>query len=154
MWRFFYCHTRSMTDKSYYYLYNGHGDVVQIVDTSGTIVNSYDYDVWGNFITKQETIDNHFTYFSQTYDEITALYYLRARYYDPTTGCFTQQDPAKDGYNWYMLPKHMPKHFTIISDLTITFLMLKFLLRQLLQICQCQQFHLCLCLHLVFKEEK
>ena len=36
------------TNTSYYYLYNGHGDVVQIVDTSGTIINEYDYDVWGN----------------------------------------------------------------------------------------------------------
>ena len=84
------------TNTSYYYLYNGHGDVVQILDTSGTIKNTYDYDVWGNFITKQETIDNHFTYFGQTYDETTGLYYLRARYYDPTTGRFTQQDPAED----------------------------------------------------------
>lgn len=31
------------TNKSYYYLYNGHGDVVQIVDTSGTVKNNYDY---------------------------------------------------------------------------------------------------------------
>ena len=92
----------ALTDSSYYYLYNGHGDVVQIVDTAGNIVNQYDYDVWGNFITKQETVENHFTYFGQTYDETTGLYYLRARYYDPTTGRFTQQDPAEDGYNWYI----------------------------------------------------
>ncbi|WP_254848790.1 hypothetical protein [Paenibacillus odorifer] len=31
--------------KDYYYLYNGHGDVVQIVDTKGKPVNSYEYDV-------------------------------------------------------------------------------------------------------------
>ena len=100
-----------MTNKSYYYLYNGHGDVVQIVDTSGAIKNTYDYDVWGNFITKQETIDNHFTYFGQTYDETTGLYYLRARYYDPTTGRFTQQDPAEDGYNWYIYGNQNPVMF-------------------------------------------
>ena len=45
------------TNKSYYYLYNGHGDVVQIVDTSGAIKNTYDYDVWGNFLKKEETIE-------------------------------------------------------------------------------------------------
>ena len=28
--------------------------------------------------------------------------YLRARYYDPTTGRFTSEDPAKDGLNWYV----------------------------------------------------
>ena len=59
------------TNKSYYYLHNGHGDVVQIVDTSGAIKNTYDYDVWGNFLKKEETIENHFTYFGQTYDETT-----------------------------------------------------------------------------------
>ena len=97
-----------LTNQRYYYLYNGHYDVVQIVDTSGNIVNQYDYDVWGNFITKNETIDNHFTYFGQTYDETTGLYYLRARYYDPTTGRFTQQDPAEDGYNWYVYGNQNP----------------------------------------------
>ena len=101
----------NLNGKTYYYLYNGHGDVVQIVDTAGNIVNQYDYDVWGNFITKEETIENHFTYFGQTYDETTGLYYLRARYYDPTTGRFTQQDPAEDGYNWYVYGNQNPVRF-------------------------------------------
>ena len=51
---------------------------------------------------------NPFTYFGQTYDEATGLYYLRARYYDPTTGRFTQQDPAEDGYNWYVYGNSNP----------------------------------------------
>ena len=97
-----------LNNEIYYYLYNGHGDVVQIVDTDGNIVNSYDYDVWGNFITKNETVHNPFTYFGQIYDEATGLYYLRARYYDPTTGRFTQQDPAEDGYNWYIYGNNNP----------------------------------------------
>ena len=42
-------------NNTYYYLYNGHGDVVQVVNTSGNTVNSYDYDVWGNFLEKSET---------------------------------------------------------------------------------------------------
>ena len=92
----------------YYYLYNGHGDVIQIVDTDGNIVNRYDYDVWGNFISKDETVHNPFTYFGQTYDKATGLYYLRSRYYDPTTGRFTQQDPAEDGYNWYVYGNQNP----------------------------------------------
>lgn len=92
----------------YYYLYNGHGDVVQIVDTNGNIKNRYDYDVWGNFLKKEETIENSITYFGQTYDEETGLYYLRARYYDPTTGRFTQQDPVEDGYNWYVYGNQNP----------------------------------------------
>ncbi len=98
----------NLTGDKYYYLYNGHGDVVQITNTSGEVVNSYDYDVWGNFLEKEETIHNPFTYFGQTYDETTGLYYLRTRYYDPTTGRFTQQDPAEDGYNWYIYGTQNP----------------------------------------------
>jgi len=101
----------ALSGNIYYYLYNGHGDVIQITDSSGNVVNSYDYDVWGNFLEKEETIDNPFTYFGQTYDEETGLYYLRARYYDPTTGRFTQQDPAEDGYNWYIYGNQNPVMF-------------------------------------------
>ncbi len=54
--------------KDYYYLYNDHGDVVQIVDTSGTVVNNY------------------------AYDEETGLYYWRARYYDPSIRRFLNED--------------------------------------------------------------
>lgn len=42
--------------KDYYYLYNGHGDVVQIVDTSGKTVNEYSYDEWGNITSQTEEI--------------------------------------------------------------------------------------------------
>ncbi len=105
----------AITGNSYYYLYNGHGDVIQIIDTTGTIVNSYDYDVWGNFLKKEETIENPFTYLGQTYDEVTGFYYLRTRYYDPTTGRFTQQDPAEDGYNWYVYGNQNP---VIYADYT------------------------------------
>ena len=67
--------------------------------------------MWGNFLKREETIANHFTYFGQTYDEETGLYYLRARYYDPTTGRFTQQDTAEDGYNWYVYGNNNPVMF-------------------------------------------
>ncbi len=76
----------------YYYIYNGHGDVVQITDNAGNIVNSYEYDEWGNITSQTETIENEFKYAGQIYDSETGLYYLRARYYDPTTGRFISKD--------------------------------------------------------------
>ncbi|WP_238654562.1 RHS repeat domain-containing protein [Paenibacillus piscarius] len=78
--------------KDYYYLYNGHGDVIQIVDTSGTIVNSYSYDEWGNISNQIERISNPFKYTGEVYDEETGYYYLRARYYDPSVGRFLNED--------------------------------------------------------------
>jgi RHS repeat-associated protein len=95
-------------DDTYFYLYNGHGDVTQIIDQAGEIVNSYSYDVWGNFEQKDETIHNPFTYFGQQFDESTGLYYLRGRYYDPKTGTFTQEDTSRDGLNWYIYGNSNP----------------------------------------------
>ncbi len=78
--------------KDYYYLYNGHGDVVQMVGTDGSLVNSYQYDEWGNVIQKKETVLNEFKYAGELYDAETGLYYLKARYYDPKIGRFLNED--------------------------------------------------------------
>lgn len=76
----------------YYYLYNGHGDVVQILDEAGTIVNSYSYDEWGNIRSKTEGIANPIRYAGEYYDEESGLYNLRARYYDPVIARFITKD--------------------------------------------------------------
>lgn len=80
------------TGKLYYYLYNGHGDVVQIVDTSGIVVNQYQYDEWGNITSQTEGIENSFKYAGEQFDNESGLYYLRARYYDPSVGRFISED--------------------------------------------------------------
>ncbi|MFD1988348.1 RHS repeat domain-containing protein, partial [Paenibacillus nicotianae] len=79
-------------NKDYYYLSNGHGDIVQMVDTTGAIVNSYGYDEWGNLTQNKETVANNFKYAGEAYDSETGLYYLKARYYDPSQGRFLKED--------------------------------------------------------------
>lgn len=83
----------------YYYLYNGHGDVVQMVDRNGNVVNNYNYDEWGNITLSNETVSNPFKYAGEVYDQETGLYYLRARYYDPTMGRFINEDTHWDNSN-------------------------------------------------------
>ena len=75
-----------------FYLYNGHGDVVQMVDTTGEIINQYDYDIWGNPTLTIETAANAIRYAGEFMDTETGMYYLRARYYDPYTGRFVSED--------------------------------------------------------------
>ncbi|GAB6086695.1 RHS repeat-associated core domain-containing protein [Alkaliphilus crotonatoxidans] len=75
-----------------YYLYDGHGDVVQTVTQAGEIQNQYDYDIFGNPILQIEQHENAIRYAEEFYDKETGLYYLRARYYNPSTGRFISEN--------------------------------------------------------------
>jgi RHS repeat-associated protein len=76
-----------------YYLQNGHGDVVNLIDRSGmTKLNSYQYDIWGNNVNQQENVPQPFKYSGEMFDDTTNLQYLRARWYDPSMGRFINED--------------------------------------------------------------
>lgn len=90
---------RKVNGAYYYYIYNGHGDVVQVLDINGNIVNSYTYDEWGNVRNKAEQIANPIRYAGEYYDEESGLYYLRARYYDPSIGRFISEDSNEGQLN-------------------------------------------------------
>jgi len=79
----------------YYYVYNGHGDVVLIIDENGNVKNAYTYDEWGNITNQQEQVSNPLKYAGEYYDNESGLYYLRARYYDPTIGRFISKDSVE-----------------------------------------------------------
>ena len=75
-----------------YYLYNAHGDVTNLVDGSGNVLNSYAYDAFGNATIYAETVANRFMYAGEQFDKATGQYYLRARYYDPATSRMLTED--------------------------------------------------------------
>ena len=80
----------------YFYVKNLQGDVVRIIDLSGTEVASYVYDAWGNIKdTKGDpTVRelNPIRYRGYVYDTETGLYYLQSRYYDSFAGRFLNAD--------------------------------------------------------------
>ncbi|MCD1258176.1 hypothetical protein B5M42_004895 [Paenibacillus athensensis] len=78
--------------QSGYYFYNGHGDVVAVKDSSGSTLNTYDYDIWGNLTSKTETMPQPFRYAGEPQDDESGLIYLRARYYDPAVARFITED--------------------------------------------------------------
>ena len=88
-------------DGNEYFGYDGHGSVVNISDESGKSIKSYDYDAFGVELNKDANDTNLFRYCGEQYDNETDSIYLRARYYSPSLGRFTTEDPAKDGDNWY-----------------------------------------------------
>ncbi len=65
----------------------------KVTDSAGAVVNTYDYDSFGRFETRDESVTNLFTYTGREFDSESGLYYYRARYYDPETGRFINKDP-------------------------------------------------------------
>ena len=85
----------------YFYLYNGLGDVVGLVDSSNQVVVRYQYNSWGKVTSTQDTSGvslatlNPFRYRKYVYDPETGLYCLGSRYYDPEVGRFVNADSIK-----------------------------------------------------------
>ncbi len=75
-----------------YYLFNGHGDVVQLTGNIGDVSKSYDYDAFGNEKNPDAADTNVFRYCGEYFDKETGTIYLRARYYDPEVGRFITED--------------------------------------------------------------
>ncbi|WP_252225273.1 RHS repeat-associated core domain-containing protein [Clostridium sp. ZBS2] len=86
----------------YYYSVDEQGSTDFITDDSGNIKNEYYYDAFGNVLDSREEVHNRMTYTGQQFDGITQQYYLRARFYNPVIGRFTQEDVYRgDGLNLY-----------------------------------------------------
>ncbi len=97
----------------YFYVYNAQGDIIKIVNSSGTVVVEYGYDAWGNLLFTSGSMagtlgaDNPFRYRGYYYDDETELYYLSSRYYSPEWGRFINADGvisgigAIQGYNLF-----------------------------------------------------
>jgi len=75
-----------------YYTQNAHGDVVNLTDKDGKVTKSYRYDAFGVEKNIDENDTNAFRYCGEYYDKETATVYLRARYYNPSTGRFINRD--------------------------------------------------------------
>jgi RHS repeat-associated protein len=79
----------------YFYHYDGLGSVVTLSDESGTPAAAYLYDAWGNpLLTIRDRVGtrNKFRFTGEALDTGTQMYYLRQRYYDPTSGRFVSRD--------------------------------------------------------------
>ena len=108
----------SLGGNMYFYVKNLQGDIVNIVDSSGTVLVRYDYDVFGKItaikngsnqvITDTSSLAflNPLRYRGYVYDDETGLYYLQSRYYgDKTYNLDICNEPALpevkgDGEMW------------------------------------------------------
>jgi RHS repeat-associated protein len=70
------------------------GSTRLVTDSTGVGQATYTYDAYGNLAAGTGTITNPLRFAGQYRDGESSLYYLRARYYDPSTGQFVTRDPA------------------------------------------------------------
>jgi RHS repeat-associated protein len=79
---------------NYYYVEDANGSIVAITDRNGTVDNTYTYDPYGAIMTTGGigTAPNSFG-FDGGFQSQDGLYHFGDRYYNPTTGSWTQRDP-------------------------------------------------------------
>jgi RHS repeat-associated protein len=75
------------------YLHDGQGSVRALADGDGAITDRYAYTGFGELLAHQGATENAYLYTGQRFDELTGLYQLRARTYDPAQGRFLSRDP-------------------------------------------------------------
>ena len=107
---------------------NTQGSVTTLTDDAGTQAAAYSYDPYGReqtfslaptgeqtavlrWMAETDATHNPFRYCGEYYDAESGFIYLRNRYYDPSTGRFITEDPAKDGVNWYVYCEGNPINF-------------------------------------------
>jgi RHS repeat-associated protein len=97
----------------FYYEADGLGSVTSLTDPTGAPAATYTYDSFGFMTASTGSATNWFRYAARQFDSDTALYYYRARYYDPTTGRFLGEDPVRfrAGANFYDYVHNNPSNF-------------------------------------------
>ena len=129
VWWFYYEADGTLTaleynGEIYYYVHDGIGNIIGLVDKNGSVAARYRYDGWGNIegiIGINGSFDdvsadpthianiNPFRYKDYYYDTESEFYYLITRYYDPFVGRFLSADDSEiiDGGNDHILENNL-----------------------------------------------
>jgi RHS repeat-associated protein len=104
----------------YYYEADGLGSITSLTTPAGAVAATYTYNSFGLQTNGTGNATNWFRYTARQFDSDTALYYYRARYYDPTTGRFISEDPIRlaGGINVYRYAKANPTNLIDPSGLS------------------------------------
>ncbi len=83
------------TPETDYYLFNPHGDTAAITDESGTVIQTYRYDSFGNELAGNSPTYGYTGGWQRSYDQGTGTIQMGVREYDPAFGRFNSADPLK-----------------------------------------------------------
>jgi len=99
---------------SEYPIYDAHGNMIAALAKSGSsyvVGNQRNYGVWGDILTGSSTgtPDNRYcASLGHVRDDESGCDYMRARYYDSSSGRFLSQDPVRNGDNVYAYADNSP----------------------------------------------
>jgi len=96
-----------------YPVYDGHGNMIATLRRTLTApyferINDRKYDAWGGIRTGTGPEQGYVANIGHRRDAESGLTYMRARYYEPGTGRFIAEDPARDGTNWFVYSSNDP----------------------------------------------
>jgi RHS repeat-associated protein len=78
---------------TYYYSQDDLGSTRALTTSTGAVADTDTYGPYGNVTASTGTVQNNLLFCGQYMDAESGLYYLQARYYDPSVGQFTSVDP-------------------------------------------------------------
>jgi len=103
-----------------YPLYDIHGNMVAALSKAGSsfsVGEARTYDAWGQ-VRSQVGSDGKLRYcanLGHKQDDESGLIYMRARYYEPSSGRFINEDLKRSGNNWYNYATNNPQRFADAS---------------------------------------
>lgn len=101
---------RNLGNNTTYYYHSNHRGDVTCVRSGTTTVATYDYTAYGEKRSSSGSYSSRFRFSSKELDESTGFYYFGLRFYGPTIGRWTTQDPLKElgGLNQYVAFNNNP----------------------------------------------
>jgi RHS repeat-associated protein len=93
-----------------YYEQDGLGTATSLSNGAGALAQTYTFDSFGKQTNSSGSLTNPFQYAGREFDSESSLYYMRARYFDPSTGRFISEDPISfdGGENFYAYTRNSP----------------------------------------------
>jgi RHS repeat-associated protein len=112
-----------------YYLFDGLGSVVALVDGTGVVIRRYDYDPYGvttptdatgTPLADPATDTNPWRFTGEYQDRLTGLYKIGHRYLQPDLGRWTQRDPLQHRINPAQPGEHNPYSYVGCNPVNYT----------------------------------
>ena len=91
-----------------FYHYDGQGNVAELTDHEGDVVQAASYDAFGNLLSLQnDEVANPYLFSTKEFEPRSGLSYFGARYYDPRIGRWLTKEPVTWGPDDPQLSLHV-----------------------------------------------